>query len=163
MFIFLIFPKMDKQIMLLTVGVFVFCLTFFKKTEGGCIMARQIFCPECQCETDCISKGFTKNRKKKIVMCKECGKRFQIELDEWEVAGGGSTEKSSNKKSKNQIVTKIMVNGNVIKTINDKLEKEDAIALASEYFRGISENNCEIDTNGNEVVYKFTIIIGEKG
>ena len=92
-------------------------------------MARQIFCPDCQSETDCISKGFTKNRKKKIVMCKECGKRFQIELDEWEVAGGGSTEKSSNKKLKNQIVTKIMVNGNVIKTINDKLEKEDAIAL----------------------------------
>ena len=126
-------------------------------------MAHQKKCPHCKKITDNQKKG--KSGDKQRYKCAVCKKQWTEGVS---TTGSKSAKKAPKrkpaKKTNQAGKTVIIVNNNTIRNdIKGKLNKDDALEIAGEYFKEIQRDKVAVKDVGDTRTYTFKIPTGRKG
>lgn len=126
-------------------------------------MAQLMYCPNCKTSREATKKG-KNSAGEQLYVCKTCNKRFTEDAGTLPVNKNSKPKKTiENKVSKKAGKTKIYVNNNIIKEVDDILSADQAFALVTNYFREVTKDAVQVsDVDGIRTI-KFVIEIGRKG
>jgi len=118
-------------------------------------MAVLKFCPICKETKEVTKKGFNKENQQ-FWFCKTCKKKFIESIT-------NPAKVTKPKQPKSSINTEIIVNNNVIKTVEGSISLDEAFNLVTSYFKEIIKEHSTIKETDSKKTISFTVKTGNKG
>lgn len=124
-------------------------------------MATIMYCPNCKTSAEVTKKGFNKAGEQ-LYICKICKKKFTEAEGTLPVSGKKVSAKTTTPKTP-KIKTSLVVNNNVIKTVEKDLTVDQAFDMLSSYFKEIAKEKVKITESNGVKTIAFAVTSGTKG
>ncbi len=127
-------------------------------------MATIMYCPNCKTSAEVTKKGFNKAGEQ-LFICKICKKKFTEAEGSLPVSGKKAPAKAAAPKAPPapKVKTSLVVNNNVIKTVEKELTVDQAFDMLSSYFKEIVKEKVKITESNGVKTIAFAVTAGTKG